>query len=93
MDRRCVGQVERNLRPFAIDYSYIERAAINSTFIGRLKSYKNGNGDGRLALAFPVNYIVHGYLCAVAHPRFLIAVPSTHDASSLGQIKNGLEIV
>ena len=50
MDRRCVGQVERKLRPFAIDYarfvSYIGRAAIISTFSDRLKSHKDGNRRG-----------------------------------------------
>ena len=37
MGRRCVGQVERKLRPFAIEYSYIGTAAINSTFTDRLE--------------------------------------------------------
>ena len=41
----------------------------------------------------PVNYILSGSLCAVDHPRFLPAIRSTHDASSLDQIKHGLKIV
>ena len=49
MDRRCVGRFERKLRPFAIDYSYIGRAAINSTFTDRLESHMDGNRYGRRA--------------------------------------------
>ena len=63
MDRRCVGQVERKLRPFAIDYSYMGRAAINSTFTDRLESHRDGIKLSRRTLAYPVNYIAHGSLC------------------------------
>ena len=80
------------LRPFATDYSYIGRAAINSAFTDRPESHKDGNRHVRRALTFPVNYIVNGPLCAVDHPRFFSAIPGTHDASSLVQINHGLDI-
>ena len=67
-------------------------AAINSTFTDFLESHKDGNRRARRTLATPVNYIVNGFLCAVDHPRFLPAIQSTHDASSLDQINHGLEI-
>ena len=70
MDRRCGGQVERKSHPFAIEYSYIGMAAINSTFTDCLESHKDGNRHFRRALAIPVNYIVNGSLCAVDHPAF-----------------------
>ena len=70
MDRHCVGQVERKSRPFAIEYSYIRMAAINSTVTDCLESHKDGNRHVRRALAFPVNYIANDSLCAVDHPRF-----------------------
>ena len=93
MGRRCVGQVARKSRPFAIEYSYIGLAAINSTPTGCFESHKDGNRHVRRALAIPVYYTVRDSLCAVGHPRFLPAVRSTHDASSLEQINRGLEIV
>ena len=93
MDRRCVGQVEMKPRPFAIEYSYIGMAAINSTFTACLESHKDGNRHVMRALAIFINCIVNGSLCAVDHPRFLPAIRSTHDASSLDQIKHGLKIV
>ena len=43
-------------------------------------------------MSFLIKYIENGSLCAVNHTRFLAAIPSTHDASSLGQIKHGLGI-
>ena len=93
MDRRCVGKVERELRPFVIDHSYIGRAAINSTFTGRLESHKDCTRHGRRALVFSVNNIVSGSLGAVDHLRFLAANPSTHDPSSLGRINHGLRLL
>ena len=92
MDRRCVSQVERKSRPFPTDYNYKGRAAINSTFTDCRESHRDGNMRGRRALAFPVIYIENGSLCAVDNPHFLPAIPSTYDASSLGQIHRGLEI-
>ena len=80
------------MRPFAIECSYIGRAAINFTFTDCLVSHEDGNTHVRRALAFPVNNIVNGSLCAVDHPRFLTATPSTNDASSLGLINHGLGI-
>ena len=70
MDRRCVGQVERKSRPFAIEYSYIRMVVINSTFTGCLESHRDSNRHVRRTLAIPINYILNGSLCAVDHPRF-----------------------
>ena len=39
MGRCCVGQDEGKSRPFAIEYSYIGMAAINSTFTACLESH------------------------------------------------------
>ena len=50
IDHHCVGQVERKLRLFAIEYSYIGRAAINSTITDRLKSHKDDNGQTKQGL-------------------------------------------